>query len=68
LVPIPGSSIHLTPIQEYGEKRDKILLSGGKNRKRASRAPGKLQKVSGRGMGGGALREKYYWELIKNDK
>jgi hypothetical protein len=60
--------MHLTPIQEYGEKRDKILLSGGKNRKRAARDSRKSAAGLRMGRGARALREKYYWELIKNDK
>jgi len=60
--------MHLTPIEEYGEKRDKILLSGRKNRE--ERIPCPWKTPGGLRMGGAeeALREKYYWELIKNDK
>jgi hypothetical protein len=51
-----------------GKKEIKSFSLAGKNRTRASRVPGSLREVSGWGRGGGALREKYYWELIKNDK
>jgi hypothetical protein len=60
--------MHLTPIQEYGEKRDKILLSGRKKPQPGIPGPRKTAEGLRMGEGGGALREKYYLELIKNDK
>jgi hypothetical protein len=59
--------MHLTPIQKFGEKGIKSFSLAGKT---ASAHPGPPENCrrSPDGDGGGALREKYYWELIKNDK
>jgi hypothetical protein len=51
-----------------GKNGIKSFSLAGKTAKSASRVPGRPQEVSGCGWGGGALREKYYWELIKNDR
>jgi hypothetical protein len=51
-----------------GKKGIKSFSLAGKNRNCASR---ELRKTAGgllMGRGRGILKEKYYWELIKNDK
>jgi hypothetical protein len=51
-----------------GKKEIKSFSLGGKNRNCASRGPRKTAEGLRMGRGRGALRQKYYWELIKNDK
>jgi hypothetical protein len=60
--------MHLTPIEEYGEKRNKILLSRGKNSEECIPGPRKTAGGLRMWVGRRGLREKYYWELIKNDR